>query len=179
MENSETNTPADRTGMSWAGFAAAEPDFAAVVRRRFEAYTHHVLATLREDGSPRLSGLEVDFRFGELWLGMMPNSHKVRDLLRDPRFNVLANPGSGTDMGGGDVRVGGQAVEVTDPETVDRYVKETGPPLPFHLFRVELTEVVRTSVDGEDLVVQSWAPDRPLRRVRRGTDDSAPREDVP
>ncbi|MCZ9341635.1 pyridoxamine 5'-phosphate oxidase family protein, partial [Streptomyces sp. TRM76130] len=44
---------------NWAFFAAAEPDLAATVERRFGAFTHHVLATLRRDGSPRTSGLEV------------------------------------------------------------------------------------------------------------------------
>ncbi|MER7111641.1 pyridoxamine 5'-phosphate oxidase family protein [Streptomyces sp. NPDC000229] len=155
---------------SWADFQAAEPDFAKTVQQRFEAYTHHVLATVRKDGSPRVTGLEVTFRSGELWLGMMPRSRKAQDLMRDPRFALLANPGSGTDMGGGDVRVGGRAVEVTDPETVARYTGEAGAPQPFHLFRAELTEVVRTSVEGDRLVVRTWHPGEPLRTVSRGND---------
>ncbi|MFD5031205.1 pyridoxamine 5'-phosphate oxidase family protein [Streptomyces sp. NPDC058405] len=171
---------------TWADFVSAEPRFAETVRRRFEQYTHHVLATLRKDGSPRVTGLEVFFRSGELWLGMMPNSRKAQDLLRDPRFAVHANPGGGGDRGDGngdgiaadgDVRVGGRAVEVSDESVIARFVAEVRPPLPFHLFRVELTEVVQTRVEGEDLVVRVWQPGRPLRTVRRGNDDSAPRED--
>lgn len=155
---------------SWADFQAAEPDFAETVAQRFAAYTHHVLATLRKDGSPRVTGLEVTFRSGELWLGMMPRSRKAQDLMRDPRFALQANPGSGTDMGGGDVRVGGRAVEVTDPDTVARLAGEVGASQPFHLFRAELTEVVRTSVEGDRLVVQVWHPGEPLRTVSRGND---------
>ncbi|MEU7294679.1 pyridoxamine 5'-phosphate oxidase family protein [Streptomyces exfoliatus] len=167
------------TGTTWSAFEAAEPELAATVRARFGQYTHHALATVRKDGSPRISGIEADFRFGELWLGMMPNSRKALDLRRDPRFALLANPGSGTDMGGGDVRVSGRAVEVTDPATVDRYAAEAGAPLPFHLFRVEPTEVVRTWVDGDEMVLHSWARGRPTRTYRRGNDDSPPRRVPP
>ena len=127
------------------------------------------------DGAPRLSGIEADFRDGELWLGMMPNSRKALDLRRDPRFALLANLGPGTDMGGGDVRISGRAVEITDPETVARYVADAGEPQPFHLFRVDPTEVVRTWVDGDELVVRTWSAGRPARTFRRGNDDSPPR----
>ncbi|BDD74277.1 pyridoxamine 5'-phosphate oxidase family protein [Streptomyces sp. SID7813] len=154
--------------MNWAGFAAAEPGLAGTVEARFGAYPHHVLATLRKDGSPRTAGLEVRFLTGELWLGMMPDSLKALDLRRDPRFALQANPGDGTGMGGGDVRIAGRAVEVEDPRTKAGYVREVEPPEPFHLFRTELTEVVRTRVeDDKYLVVEIWQPGRPLRTVRR------------
>ncbi|MEU7021150.1 pyridoxamine 5'-phosphate oxidase family protein [Streptomyces sp. NPDC046203] len=166
------------TGISWSAFEAADPGLAATVRERFGQYTHHVLATLRADGSPRLSGIEADFRDGELWLGMMVNSLKARDLRRDPRFALLANPGDGTDMGGGDVRVSGRAVEITDPERIAWYVGESGAPEPLHLFRAEPAEVVRTRVEGEEIVFQVWNPGRRTRVLRRGNDDSPPREDA-
>lgn len=147
------------------------------MENRFGAFKHHVLATLREDGSPRLSGLEVNFRHGELWLGMMPNSRKALDLRRDPRFALHANPGPDTSMSGGDVRVSGRAVEVTDPEMLDVFREEVRPPEPFHLFRVELTEVVRVRVEDPDIVVQTWRPGGPVHAMRRGNDDSPPRRE--
>lgn len=154
--------------MNWAAFAEAEPDLARVVEDRFGAFTHHVLATLRKDGSPRTSGLEVRFVGGELWLGMMPGSLKVLDLRRDPRFSLQANPGEGTGMGGGDVRISGRAVEVEDGEARAGYVKEVEPPQPFHLFRTELTEVVRTCVEDDTyLVAQVWKPGEPVRTLKR------------
>ncbi|OMI87237.1 pyridoxamine 5'-phosphate oxidase [Streptomyces sp. M1013] len=156
------------TPVNWAGFAAAEPALADTVEARFGAYTHHVLATLRKDGSPRTTGLEVRVLGGELWLGMMPDSLKALDLRRDPRFALQANPGDGTGMGGGDVRVAGRAVEVEDPRTRAGYVEEVEPPEPFHLFRTELTEVVRTRVeDDKYLVVEIWQPGQPVRTIRR------------
>ncbi|MFP3988449.1 pyridoxamine 5'-phosphate oxidase family protein [Streptomyces sp. E11-3] len=152
---------------NWETFATAEPTLAKTVQERFEAFTHHILATLRKDGSPRTSGLEVRFLAGELWLGMMSDSLKAIDLRRDPRFALQANPGSGTEMGGGDVRIGGRAIEVHDPEVIAHYVGEVGPPGQFHLFRAELTEVVRTSVDGDQLAIQIWNPGKPLRTTHR------------
>jgi len=153
---------------NWAVFVAAEPDLAATVEERFGAFTHHVLATLRKDGSPRTTGLEVRFLDGELWLGMMPDSLKALDLRRDARFALQANPGAGTEMGGGDVRVGGRAVEVTDAGVKGAYREEVEPPEPFHLFRTELTEVVRTYVEDETyLVTQVWHPGEPVRTLKR------------
>lgn len=155
---------------TWEAFSAVEPEFAETVERRFAAFTHHVLATLRKDGSPRTSGIEVRFLHGELWLGMMPGSLKALDLRRDPHFALQANPGPGTEMAGGDVRIAGRAIEVRDRETVARYADVVEPPDPdaFHLFRVELREVVRTYIeDGTYLAVQLWRPGAPVRVTRR------------
>ncbi|MEU3070334.1 pyridoxamine 5'-phosphate oxidase family protein [Streptomyces sp. NPDC006906] len=153
--------------VSWDGFATAEPEFADIVQRRFRLYKHHVLATLRKDGSPRVTGLEADFRFGDMLLGMMPHSLKALDLHRDPRFALHANPGPDAEMNDGDVRVSGRAMEITDPEVIARFIEEATPPEPFHLFRAELTDVVWTGLDGDELVIRSWRPGQPLRTVRR------------
>lgn len=152
---------------NWAAFRAAEPGLARTAEERFTAHVHHVLATLRADGSPRTTGLEVRFLDGELWLGMMPGSLKALDLRRDPRFALQANPGEGTSMGGGDVRIGGRAIEVEDGPAKSGYAQEVEPPEPFHLFRTELTEVVRTRVEDAHLVVQVWKPGTPLRTIKR------------
>ncbi|MEU8980149.1 pyridoxamine 5'-phosphate oxidase family protein [Streptomyces sp. NPDC048309] len=155
---------------NWAALTTAEPDLAKTVEDRFGSFTHHVLATLRKDGSPRTTGIEVRFLHGELWLGMMPDSLKALDLRRDPRFALQANPGAGTGMGGGDVRISGRAIEVGDDERAAKaaYVKEVEPPQPFHLFRTELTEVVRTYVEDDTyLVVEIWRPGEPVRTLKR------------
>lgn len=117
---------------------------------------------------PRTSGLEVRFLHGELWLGMMPDSLKALDLRRDPRFALQANQGPGTTMAGGDVRISGRACEVDASTAKAAYVKEVEPPEPFHLFRTELTEVVRTYVEDDTyLVVEIWKPGEPVRTLRR------------
>ncbi|MFD9923125.1 pyridoxamine 5'-phosphate oxidase family protein [[Kitasatospora] papulosa] len=157
------------TPSTWQDFRAAEPAFEDTVRTRFQQYRHHVLAT----GSPRVTGLEVEFRMDALWFGMMPNSRKALDLRRDPRFAVQANPGPDAEMADGDVRVSGRAVEVTDPAVLARFIAEVTPPEPFLLFRADPAEVVRTGLDGDDLVVRVW---RPGHSLRRAADDSPVRE---
>jgi len=155
---------------TWAEFEQAVPDLAVAVRERFEAHRHKTMATLRRDGSPRISGTEVEIRDGHMWLGGMPGSMKCRDLQRDPRIAVH----SGSDepaVWTGDAKVAGRAVEVTDPQTIAAFAvgQEQVPPGPFHLFRLDLTEasVVRLGEPPDHLVVDSWAPGRGRRTVRR------------
>src|SRR5690349_3584442 len=73
---------------SWAEFAAAEPELAARVEERFAIRKHKTLATIRKDGSPRISGIEIQFEQGQIVLGMMPESRKLADLRRDPRVAI-------------------------------------------------------------------------------------------
>lgn len=56
---------------SWQDFVDSAPEFASRVEALFTARKHHTMATLRKDGSPRISGTEVDFNEGQLYLGMM------------------------------------------------------------------------------------------------------------
>jgi hypothetical protein len=118
----------------------------------------------------------VYFRLGEVWLGSMPNARKAQDLIRDGRFALHVNPGAGTDMDGGDVRIAGRAVLVEDPAVIARFVDEVRPPEPFHLFRLEIGEVVRVFIEGEEIVVLSWHPGGGLRTQRRRGDDSPVRD---
>src|SRR5438128_2406736 len=67
---------------SWAEFEAAEPEFAARVRKLMSTRKHLTMATLRRDGSPRISGTEVEFADGQLRLGSMPGAMKALDLRR-------------------------------------------------------------------------------------------------
>src|SRR5688500_1979296 len=71
---------------TWKDLEREEPDFAARVRALFDARKHKTIATLRADGSPRISGIEVEFNAGELTFGSMPGARKGADLVRDPRF---------------------------------------------------------------------------------------------
>jgi hypothetical protein len=49
---------------SFADVETEEPAFAARVRAAFDAHGHKFLATLRADGSPRISGIETRFLSG-------------------------------------------------------------------------------------------------------------------
>ena len=72
---------------TWKEFEEQAPELAAAIGARFGAVLHAVLATLRVDGSPRLTGLKTRLGDGELWLAMMPDSRKADDLpLAIPRL---------------------------------------------------------------------------------------------
>jgi len=138
---------------TWQQFAEAAPDLAAPVRARFTATKHHVLATLRRDGAPRVSGTEVDFdSAGRLRLGSMPDAMKGRDLKRDGRFALHANPGDGS-MDGGDSKISGVAVEVPNEDS--------------DLFDLDILEAVHTTVENDELVIRFWRPDGGVREIRR------------
>jgi hypothetical protein len=152
---------------TWQEFEKQAPDLAASVRARFETTKHHVLATLRRDGSPRVSGTEVRIYDGDLTCGSMWGAVKALDLRRDGRYALHANPGDGS-MDGGDAKVAGVAREVREEAELAAYAGETGPPPgPFHFFRLDLAEAVLTTVEGDQLVVQRWVPGQPVTRVSR------------
>ncbi len=71
---------------SWKDVDRAEPQFASRVQRLMEAGCHKTIATIRADGSPRISGIECEFSDTDLRFGSMPGARKGADLERDPRF---------------------------------------------------------------------------------------------
>ena len=80
--------PPLRRMASWSEFTAAAPELAERVRERFDAHKHKTMATIRRDGSPRISGTETQIKDGELWIGSMWKAVKALDLQRDPRFAI-------------------------------------------------------------------------------------------
>src|SRR3954452_14614397 len=136
---------------SWNDFESAEPDLAGRVRARFEATGLALMATIRTDGSPRISGVEPLFTLGGLYLGMMPDGRKSADLTRDPRL-ALHNATVDKAVLDGDVKVSGRAERVTDSETKSAYraafVAENGEAPPegdIDLWRVDVGEVAMIS----------------------------------
>jgi len=154
---------------SWKEFTAAAPELARRAQAAFDAHKHKLLATLRRDGSPRISGIETDFADGELWLGMMPGSRKAMDLRRDPRLalhSASVDPPDDPTAWAGDAKLTGRAVEVDDPALLERHL---GDQPGAHLFRVDLTEVVHTRVGDppDHLVIELWQEGKGLRRMQR------------
>lgn len=160
---------------TWREIEKAAPELAASVRAIFDAHTNKILATLRMDGSPRVSGTETQLVDGELWFGAMWQSRKALDLRRDPRFALHSASPDMPDptQWPGDAKIAGRAEEITDPERIKAVQGASGdePPLgPSHLFRADITEVVLTRVGGDPpdhLVIDSWHQGRGLQRVQR------------
>ena len=149
--------------MAWRDVEQAEPEFARRVRALFDAHRHKTLATLRADGSPRVSGIEAAFEDGDLFFGSMPRARKGADLRRDPRFalhSATIDPveGAGAQWPG-EAKISGRAVAagpVTEGRVGDR-------------FRADIAEVVHTHLNEEAtaLVVEWWTPAHGLRRIER------------
>jgi hypothetical protein len=162
---------------NWRVIEEAAPELAARARAAFDAHRHKVLATLRRDGSPRVSGIETTFEDGELWLGMMPGSRKALDLRRDPRLalhSASVDPPDDPTTWSGDAKLAGRAVEVDDPALLRRRAgageeADGGDAERAHLFRVDITELVHTRVGdpADHLVIDLWREGQGLRQMRR------------
>lgn len=153
---------------TWAQFERAAPEFASRSRALFEAGRHKTLATLRADGSPRISGIECQIADGELCFGSMRGSRKGADLARDPRFAIhspTSHPGEGKESEWpGEAKIAGRARPV-DPRASDNAEhKPDGT-----RFAADIGEVVITHLDPEatKLVIELWTPARGLRRFER------------
>ena len=133
---------------TWQEFSEQAPELAARAFERFEAHRHKTMATIRADGSPRISGIETQIG-DEFTFGSMPHSRKLADRLRDPRAALHCPPVDPPedDAGGwvGEAKIAGRALPTEDG------------------FRVDVTEVVLTHLNG-GLVIESWHPGRGLSR---------------
>ncbi len=141
---------------SWNDFGAVEPDLATRVEKLFRSYKHHTMATLRRDGSPRISGTEVEFTDGQLRLGMMAGARRADDLRRDSRVAIHSHnvePPDDDAVWSGEAKLSGRAEEVRGDgdEGAD-------------WFRIDIEEVVLTrwGTPADHLVIEHWRRDRGL-----------------
>jgi hypothetical protein len=156
----------------WHEFAAAAPELAGLGEERLRDRELCLLGTLRKNGYPRISPVEPEFVDGELMLGLMWQSPKALDLLRDPRCVVhsVVSDRAGTE---GDFKLYGQAVSVDDPQVRARY-RETvkaridwEPEEPnYHLLAIDV-ESAGFVVFGKDRFGLAWDPKRGLRRWKQ------------
>ncbi len=153
---------------AWQVIEEAEPEFARRVRRLLDAGRHKTIATLRADGSPRISGIECEFADGVLRFGSMIGARKGADLKRDPRF-ALHGPTFHPDEGHesdwpGEAKIAGRAIPAGVTNADGASEQPDG-----EMFVADITEVVITGLNAEatKLVVESWTPQRGLRRVER------------
>jgi hypothetical protein len=149
----------------WQQIEQEAPEFAARVRALFDAGTNKTIATLRRDGSPRISASEATFEAGELGFGMMGGSMKLLDVRRDPRIAMhsptLEPPADNPESGPGDAKLSGLAVEVPPP--ADTPFEGAG------FFHIDIHEVALTYVGtpADHLVIESWDTTNGYRRRTR------------
>lgn len=140
---------------TWNDVTESAPEFAASVAARFSANLHHLLATIRADGSPRISGTEVTIG-ADVGLGMMADSRKLADVGHDPRVEIHSAPLE-EDLAAGDAKIGGRLIAAGAPPEG----------APGAMFVVDIARVSLVQVDGEELVVSVWRPGLGLKVTRR------------
>jgi hypothetical protein len=148
---------------AWRDLEEAEPEFAQRIRALFDAHRHKTIATLRADGSPRISGIECAFEDGQLVFGSMENARKGADLRRDPRFalhSATIDPVEGAEaQWPGEAKISGRAIlagALAEGPAGDR-------------FQADIGDVVHTHLNEQTtmLVVEWWTPEHGLRSIER------------
>jgi hypothetical protein len=162
--------------MRWSDIGSTQPGLARLAQERLIDPGVVLVATIRHDGTPRLSPVEPYVLAGELWLSMMWQSTKARDLLHDPRILVhsVITSRDGTQ---GEFKIRGNTRVEDDPAVQRRYADAVAAslgwdPQPgrFHLFAVDISQVTFITYDPSgsgDQHVAMWPPGREF--IRRGT----------
>jgi Pyridoxamine 5'-phosphate oxidase len=154
--------------VAWKDVEAEAPELAERVRQLFDAGRHKTIATLRADGSPRISGIECEFVDGNLQFGSMPAARKGADLARDPRFALhgpTVHPEEGKESEWpGEAKIAGRAIPTGPLATEDGAEGPDGDG-----FVADITEVVVTHLDpaATKLVIEAWTPERGAWTVER------------
>jgi hypothetical protein len=150
--------------MRWRAFADACPQLAGIAREWIADRHIMLLGTLRADGSPRISAVECDLVGDEFCTGMIWQSAKALDLLRDPRMTVHSLP-PGKDNPAGDLKLYGRAVAVEDD--VKRAYEDVmfarlawRPPEPYHCFALDIAEAGTVVFKNGGREIVSWREDR-------------------
>jgi hypothetical protein len=161
--------------MDWSDLERRQPGLAGLGRQRLLQPGVVLVATIRGDGTPRISPVEPYVLDGTLWLSMLWQSRKAADLLRDRRVLVHSVITS-RDGGEGEFKIRGTARAEGDPALQRRYAAAVSAslgwsPQPgrFHLFGIGIGDVTFIRYDdatGDQHVVR-WPP--PVEFIRRGT----------
>jgi hypothetical protein len=160
---------------TWSEFTAAAPRIAAIFTRRHAAAGDLcMLATLRSDGSPRISPMEPKVFEDHLVLIGMPGTTKFRDLARDPRF-ALHTATVDTQVKDGDAKLWGVVVDDRDPALHRRFAEQlfeqSGMDLRGqefdHFYVVDVRGASSVEVDGDHLDITVWKAGEPERVIQK------------
>ena len=161
--------------VGWTEFAATAPSIAEVFARRHQATGKLcMLATIRADGSPRISPMEPRIFEGHLTVVGMPGTMKFADLARDPRF-CLHTATVDPHVGDGDAKLWATARDLRDYELHERFADalfaEIGLDLrgqrfePFYV--ADITAASSVTFEDGQLRVTMWKPGEAERTVTK------------
>jgi hypothetical protein len=155
--------------MRWARFVDDCPELGELATEMIAERHIVLLGSLRADGTPRISALECDVAGDDLYTGMIWQSAKALDLVRDPRMTLHSLP-AGLSNPDGDLKLYGRAVDVRDPAGREAYGQVIfarlgwRPDEPYHCFAYDITAAgfVRFADGGRD--VWTWREGRGFHR---------------
>ncbi|MFI6223521.1 pyridoxamine 5'-phosphate oxidase family protein [Nocardia salmonicida] len=151
---------------TWSQFTEEAPSVAALFLRRHQATGKLcMLATLRADGSPRISPIEPMVFEGMLVLAGMPNTRKFDDLARDPRF-CLHTATVDTMVADGDAKLFGTVTDLQDETVHARFAQKLFDDSGFdirgqkfdHFYIADLTGASTVEVRDDRLDITVWKP---------------------
>ena len=160
---------------TWPEFTASAPRIAEIFTRRHAATGNLcLLATVRSDGSPRISPIEPRIFEDRLLLVGMPGTTKFRDLGRDPRF-CLHTATVDTQVSEGDAKLFGVVEDEQDDALHQRFAEalyaQTGFDLRGREFRpfyvADLTGASSVEIVDGAMEVTVWKPGEPERVIRK------------
>lgn len=105
--------------MRWSDFLSQQPALAEIAEQKLIQPGVLLVGTTRRDGTARISGVEPLILDGQLWLSMMRESTKARDLYRDRRIvlnSIVTGPEPAVE-----IKVQAQAIQETDEAVHRRY----------------------------------------------------------
>jgi hypothetical protein len=160
--------------ITFADLRTVAPDIATPMAARLERSVLGMLGTLRRDGSPRVSPIEVAFHDGRLFVGMMPGSTKSQDVERDPRVSMVTALADKDDLAG-EGKLFGVADRVTDAALAARVLGEHAEAGGFDpeavagspLYEILVAGAAWQFVEGDTFVTRSWNAADGLRHRRR------------
>ncbi len=144
--------------LRWGEFAADAPELAAYGAARFNRARVAFLATVADDGTPRVNPVDPVICQGHLLLFLEPTSPKVDDLVCNGAFamHALVDNPAGV---GGEFSIKGRAICVDDPVVRQRAADAScyTPPGDFVLFELRLdAALMRDHHEGGEWVEKRW-----------------------
>jgi hypothetical protein len=146
--------------VSWDEFSRQAPELGRLALERFHSTELVLLGTTRADGWPRITPVEFTIFDGDFVIGMMWQSKKALDLLRDGRC-VIHSTTSDKDGKQGDAKLYATARPLEE-DRVEPYWQhifaklDWRPDGPAHAFVFDIRSAAFVRFTGEEMQWMTW-----------------------